>query len=591
MKACVVMILAANALLLLTESKSVSQPSKVKRTKRSWEDPFETEKKSSWGDPFRTEKRDELLNALNGLERARRRFEPEPGNQYLNPMAYLFDGSLTGEEEYNKPSYNQGSDAGREEEDSDDDEFNMPKKSEYAPYRTYPRPADMTELENILASPSKAKAKRPDWGSSEESDLDDNYLPEEDFGEAKESSEEVNPARAEFSREQLESLLQKAEEYEKVAEEKEKPHSTVEPVSNEELQNVLSGDEDQEESVAKEEVEDEREFDEGGNDNDFGKFSPQMAELNKEWLINQYLKAAGEEVTKKHKRVAKRPVEDFAEEEGDVPPVDAEEEEEEELEEEAAAQEAKYTKKDLEKLVEEYAIENKLISKENEYLATALNAATLGQIEKSDKYLGEQFKALQSAVKVEETLQDITKAEEEAEEEWGPVVEDKRVSQKDDRVESFDDVPDMPMSELEDVSAKGEKGQWFDGPLPEGYDLVDEDSPEYTQLNPFLRKMIKIYGPEKAREILSKRSGEPIQVEEEDEDVPSDAEIEEAIAQTVREKDEEEEEQRAEENEIASTLEGLIANMAPEQKVHLKEQIADIVGFKHRQQTPVPRQL
>jgi hypothetical protein len=476
MKACIVVILAANALLLLTESKSISQPSKAKRTKRS-----------SWGDPYKIEKRDELLNALNGLERSRRRFEPEPGNQYLNPMAYLFDESLTDRDEYNESPVYQLGKGGRD----DEEEFTMPKKSEYTPYRTYPRPADMAELENILASPSKAKAKRPDWGSSEESDLDSNYLQEEDVGDVEENEDEVNAARAQLTREQLESLLQKAEQYEKMAVEKEKADAVdtqiiAEPVSNEELENVLAGDEGKKEEAfeakqpeTKEVVNQEEDLQSDSDSDDFGNFSPKMAEINKEWLINQYLKAAGEEASKKHKRVAKRPMDESPVDLEYGSPVRAEEEENESAENAAAGEDARYTKKDLENLVEEYAIENKLISKENEYLATALNAATLGQIEKTDRYLGQQYKALQSAVKVEEALQDITKAEaDEESEEESLVEEEKRFSRKNDVEEVSDDLLDeMPVSEVEAFPAKDEKGQWFDGTLSEGFDLVDEDSP------------------------------------------------------------------------------------------------------------------
>ena len=60
---------------------------------------------------------------------------------------------------------------------------------------------------------------------------------------------------------------------------------------------------------------------------------------------------------------------------------------------------------------EMYALENSILQKENEFLAGALNAATLGQMQRTDKYMKEQYDFLKKAVDMEETLQQLEMGE------------------------------------------------------------------------------------------------------------------------------------------------------------------------------------
>ncbi|XP_074658047.1 uncharacterized protein LOC141911008 isoform X2 [Tubulanus polymorphus] len=589
--------------------------------------------RTDWSDDA-AGRNNELQDALDALEREqRRKYEPTPPEGYASPLAYLFGNELADDRSLSdvdddepEPMRQQGDyDADYEATDtdlgsdfSDDDlisslpiaEENLrerlgldydgfePDEDDSDELKVDLKPADMRALAKLLAS-----------NGDNDNDIEEQKS-KKDFDHPlslqKPVSKRLKMSEVKTLLDDVEDISHdnvKGVEENKIQAGKDENGNDVmiksTTVSKEEINNALSGDDDDDDDDDSSEDKDKSagEKEETGDDDSSSSASNEEKAVTKEEIIEAFINENKDEAADNEKEISrkKRPVK-------------------------RENREVSVAKEDIEKmlsLLDTYAVESKLIAKENEYLANALNSATLGQIEHTDAYLGTQYKFLEKAVDVEEALQNLKEdlseddvataaVNEENDDDLEDAIDEEILNEALEKRTAYYNQQQSAASEADETDDNdddentgddeeeiadnsilfnrknddnSEESTWYDNPIPSDFVIPEKGSPEYKRLNPFLREILEGYGPSYRKEAAVKRSGELMDDDDNmsDEIIESAAEEEDPIADDEETTSEPGRGDEDSEREIANTLEDLIDSMKPWQRRKLEGEINEII--------------
>lgn len=183
------------------------------------------------------------------------------------------------------------------------------------------------------------------------------------------------------------------------------------------------------------------------------------------------------------------------------------------------------------------AVENRLLEKENEYLAGALNAATMGQMDRTTKHMKEQYDYLKKAVAIEEALQSV----------YGNADDDddteKRSGYQEDEAE-------------EDEQDKKKKKR-----IP----VKKDEEDDFNGINPLLRKLVQEYESEQDDMMKRKR-------QDQDQEMDSDEALNvQDIGGTSEELPEDAAQE--EDEDLSDNLQTMVSNLSPRQRHLMQEEV------------------